>query len=97
VELGRKPVAPMAKMKRRRARNNPMSLVGVRPDKPWTTGEYIALGLVGIGAVTIGYLVWQQQAAASAAQTASASSTSPASTSTTSTASTTAQTPAPGS
>jgi hypothetical protein len=69
-------------------RDNPMSLVGVRPDKPWTTGEYIALGLVGIGVATLGYLIWQQQTAPSA-QTAS--STNPASTTT----STTAQTPAP--
>lgn len=92
VEPRREPLA-MAKVKRRRTRNNPMSLIGTKPDKPWELGEYVALGLVGIGVATLGYLIYQQQVAASAAQTASASSTNPASTSTTSTTSTTAAAP----
>jgi hypothetical protein len=63
--------------------NNPMSLTGTRPEKPWTPGEYVALGLVLAGVGTLGYLIWQQQTAAPATASTTPATTTGATTSTT--------------
>jgi len=62
-----------------KARENPMSLTGVRPEKPWTAGEYVALGLVLGGCTALGYLIYNQQKAAAATATAAAAAPTPAS------------------